>query len=278
MNRRGNKILNELIWNEKLNISEFKEKYNVQERSIRLDIKGINDDLKKAGLPVISENSEGELELENNRQINIKEFEKFITNYDFYSYTMTKNERHTVLALILLNGREYITVDKLKKEIGVSRNTILNDLQELKIWFEDRDMNLKAKAHVGYTIEASESQIRENILKLLEINSEEYYQNGYMLNIYWNLLLKQVDYAQSFDYLKSIILEEEEDTGVILEDYSFYEAIVELVIMVNRMSQEKYLTSFEESGREGIEISSKYPFSKSVLNKIGVKYDIRITE
>ncbi len=70
----------------------------------------------------------------------------------------------------------------------------------MKIWFEDRDMNLKAKAHVGYTIEASESQIRENILKLLEINSEEYYQNGYMLNIYWNLLLKQVDYAQSFDY------------------------------------------------------------------------------
>lgn len=85
MNRRGNKILNELIWNEKLNISEFKEKYNVQERSIRLDIKGINDDLQKAGLPVISENSEGELELENKRQINIKEFEKFITNYDFYS-------------------------------------------------------------------------------------------------------------------------------------------------------------------------------------------------
>ena len=79
MNRRGNKILNELIWNEKLNISEFKEKYNVQERSIRLDIKGINDDLQKAGLPVISENSEGELELENKRQINIKEFEKFIT-------------------------------------------------------------------------------------------------------------------------------------------------------------------------------------------------------
>mgnify|MGYP000544440314 FL=1 len=255
MNRRGNKILNELIWNEKLNISEFKEKYNVQERSIRLDIKGINDDLQKAGLPVISENSEGELELENKRQINIKEFEKFITNYDFYSYTMTKNERHTVLALILLNGREYITVDKLKKEIGVSRNTILSDLQELKIWFEDRDMNLKAKAHVGYTIEASESQIRENILKLLEINSEEYYQNGYMLNIYWNLLLKQVDYAQSFDYLKSILLEEEEDTGVILEDYSFYEAIVELVIMVNRMSREKYLTSFEESGGEEIEIS-----------------------
>ena len=99
----------------------------------------------EAGLPTISENSEGELSIEGKDQIHMKEFEKFIQNYNFYSYTMTKNERHTILALILLNGREYITVDMLKNEIGVSRNTILNDLQELKSWFEDRGMTLKAK-------------------------------------------------------------------------------------------------------------------------------------
>ena len=53
-------------------------------------------------------------------------------------------------------------------------------------------MTLKAKPHVGYVIEATETQIRENILKLMEVNSEEYYQNGYMLNVYWWLLLKQL--------------------------------------------------------------------------------------
>ena len=62
---------------------------------------------------------------------------------------------------------------------------ILNDLQELKSWFEDRGMTLKAKPHVGYVIDATETQIRENILKLMEVNSEEYYQNGYTLNVYW---------------------------------------------------------------------------------------------
>ena len=106
----------------------------------------------EAGLPTIFENSEGELSIEDKDQIAVKEFEKFIQNYNFYSYTMTKNVRHTILALILLNGREYITVDMLKNEIGVSRNTILNDLQELKSWFEDREMTLKAKPHVGYYI------------------------------------------------------------------------------------------------------------------------------
>ena len=126
--------------NDKSTVAAFKDKYNVQERSIRLAIKSINDDLMEAGLPTIFENSEGELSIEDKDQIDVKEFEKFIQNYNFYSYTMTKNERHTILALILLNGREYITVDMLKNEIGVSRNTILNDLQELKSWFEDREM------------------------------------------------------------------------------------------------------------------------------------------
>lgn len=167
MNRRGNKIFSELIWNNKLTIAAFKDKYNVQEHSIRLAVKSINDDLEEAGLPTISKNSEGELSIQGKDQIHIKKFEKFIQNYNFYSYTMTKNERHTILALILLNGREYITVDMLKNEIGVSRNTILNDLQELKSWFEDRGMTLKAKPHVGYVIEATETQIRENILKLI---------------------------------------------------------------------------------------------------------------
>ena len=120
----------------------------------------------------------------------------------------------------------------LKNEIGVSRNTILNDLQELKSWFEDREMTLKAKPHVGYVIEATETQIRENILKLMEVNSEEYYQNGYMLNVYWWLLLKQLDTMNSFENLKNILLEEEEETGVILEDYSFYEAGIELMIIL----------------------------------------------
>lgn len=98
MNRRENKIFSELIWNDKSTVAAFKDKYNVQERSIRLAIKSINDDLMEAGLPTIFENSEGELSIEDKDQIAVKEFEKFIQNYNFYSYTMTKNERHTILA------------------------------------------------------------------------------------------------------------------------------------------------------------------------------------
>ena len=98
------------------------------------------------------------------------------------------------------------------------------------------------------------------------------------MNVYWWLLLKQLDTMNSFENLKNILLEEEEETGVILEDYSFYEAGIELMIILNRLDQGKYLISFNDELKEEIEISSKYPFSKSVLNKIGRKYDVKITE
>ena len=45
----------------------------------------------EAGLPTIFENSEGGTKIsEDKDQIAVKEFEKFIQNYNFYSYTMTK--------------------------------------------------------------------------------------------------------------------------------------------------------------------------------------------
>ena len=48
MNRRENKIFSELIWNDKLTVVALKDKYNVQERSIKLAVKSINDDLMEA--------------------------------------------------------------------------------------------------------------------------------------------------------------------------------------------------------------------------------------
>ena len=129
MNKRINKILNELIWNGNLNVGELSERFNIRERSVRFDIKSLNDELQLNNLPVVNEDAEGTLSID--RQIEIKKIEEFVSKCDFYSYTMTLNERHTVIAMILLNAQDYITVDKVAELIGVSRNTVLHDLQDL---------------------------------------------------------------------------------------------------------------------------------------------------
>ena len=53
MNRRSNKILRELILGNRQNILELVTKYNLQERTIRADIKDLNNTLQEYSLPII---------------------------------------------------------------------------------------------------------------------------------------------------------------------------------------------------------------------------------
>ena len=50
MNRRSNKILRELILGNRQNILELVTKYNLQERTIRADIKDLNNTLQEYSL------------------------------------------------------------------------------------------------------------------------------------------------------------------------------------------------------------------------------------
>ena len=81
-------------------------------------------------------------------------------------------------------------------------------------------MNLTVKQRRGYIVEAPETVIRKNIVKLLEVNCDDmYYQNGYNLSIFWNLLinivflykiikninLSQKEFAKSINTTESVI-------------------------------------------------------------------------
>ena len=86
MNRRSNKILRELILGSRQNVTELVEKYKVQERSIRADIKELNDTLIEYDLPVIQIGSDGEVFFDTDVRVDVHAFEKFICEHTFYTY------------------------------------------------------------------------------------------------------------------------------------------------------------------------------------------------
>ena len=142
MNRRSNKILRELILGNRQNVLELVDKYNLQERTIRADIKELNEALWGHSLPLIASDKNGELFIDTEDKPDVSAYEKFIQAHTFYTYYLSKNERSTILAMILMNADGYVTVEYLKDIIGVSRNTLLHDLSELKKWFEENNMEL----------------------------------------------------------------------------------------------------------------------------------------
>lgn len=279
MNRRSNKILRDLILGMNADISELEEKYNIQERTIRADIKEMNEDLKKAHLPLIASDLDGTLWIESDRKIDIRAYEAFILEYDFYTYYLSKKERSTILAMILLNADGYVTVDQLKEKIGVSRNTLLQDFQELKVWFKENGMTLVSQVRRGYMVEASEMETRKGILKLLEVNGDDnYYKNGYNLSVFWNLLLKEADRLEIYELIKQRIIEEEENKQTFFADYSFFEAVTELTIITNRIIGKRFLPGYYTNEWNYLKEGSKYIFSNDLFEKISDMYDIQVRE
>lgn len=279
MNRRSNKILKDLILGIHVNVSDLEEKYNIQERAIRTDIKEINEDLQKNHLAVISSDAEGNLWMKETEKADIRVYEKFIDKYDFYTYYLSKNERSTILAMILLNASGYVTVEQLKEKIGVSRNTLLRDLQELKIWFKENEMTLVSQVRRGYIVEAPEKEIRKGILKLLEVNGDDnFYKNGYNLNVFWNLLLKEADKLGIYEKMKNYIVEEEENQQVFLTDYSFFEAVTELTIILNRIMRKQLLPRYYTNEWNYLKEGSKYIFSNELFEKISQEFHINVRE
>lgn len=279
MNRRSNKILRELVLGNRQNVTELVEKYKVQERTIRADIKELNDALEKYGLPGLVLDSDGELSVGTGEKPDVGAFEKFICEHTFYTYYLSKNERAAVLVMILLNAKGYVTVEQLKETIGVSRTTLLRGLPEIKKWFEENRMKLISQVHRGYIVNVPELEIRKGILKLLEVNGDDNeYETGYCLGAFWNLLLHQMDKLNVYSRMKQLIIQQEEELQSFLSDFSFFEAAIELTLIVNRAANEQFLPDYYEETWGELKESSKFVFSSNLFAKIRKEYQIAVPE
>ena len=123
MDKRSNQILNQLLAGGRLQLAEISEKYQISERIVRKKIRELNDELNESGLPSVSINGEGILRFEGREEGLLEQIQKFIMNNDFYTYHLSKNERKTILAMLLLNQEKYVTAAWISEYISTSRNT-----------------------------------------------------------------------------------------------------------------------------------------------------------
>lgn len=125
MDKRSNQILNQLLAGGRLQLAEISEKYQISERIVRKKIRELNDELNESGLPSVSINGEGILRFEVREEGLLEQIQKFIMNNDFYTYHLSKNERKTILAMLLLNQEKYVTAAWISEYISTSRNTVI---------------------------------------------------------------------------------------------------------------------------------------------------------
>lgn len=277
MDKRSNQILNQLLAGGRLQLAEISEKHQISERIVRKKIRELNDELNENGLPSVSINGEGILRFEVREEGLLEQIQKFIMNNDFYTYHLSKNERKTILAMLLLNQEKYVTAAWISEYISTSRNTVISDLNDLKDWFLKHNMKLVSQVQKGYIVEASEGDIRSGMLKLLELNlDEEKYGAMGAFHVFGHLLLKEIQYQGRYETIQKVLREEELRHDCFLSDFSFSVAVYELLILAERVKKGKTLEQERQPDWENASLSSKYPLSRTVLDRLAEEFSLDI--
>lgn len=166
MNKRAREILtwimNKKEYEESCTLNELMQHFSVSERTIRYDLEGASQFLIEHHFLPISIGNGGVIQL----QIKETKLRELLTDHDFYSFKLSREERVEMIQYLLLNTEETITQQAIADILFVSRSTVINDVDEARKVLETMDLDI-VSLRKGLCIQGKESKKRIVLLNLL---------------------------------------------------------------------------------------------------------------
>lgn len=249
-------------------ISMLATKFEVSERTIRNDIKDINDYLKEQEITPIRFGSNGLIVIEGD----IDQAGDTTDQEDLYTYKLSKEERRMLAAAILINTKEHITLSQIADMLYVSRATIINDLDGVKRMLESGKLKVISHSNKGLRLEGLEGDKRLFLLKLMSVGA-----NGIKENSTIRTFLKGLDMEirMSEDErrnLQKIINEQEHAYGRFMTDESFDYLMQYLMLSIQRVKNGNIMTESIDGNK------SKYEMAKDIQKYICQYWDLEEAE
>ncbi|MBB5182767.1 BglG family transcription antiterminator [Catenisphaera adipataccumulans] len=227
INKRSMEIIQTIIDQERYHkpctLELLKEQYKVSERTLRYDLDNISEFLEQQGCKALGYDNDGSIRLNNP----IYTVQKAVSQLDFYSMKLTKDERCAVIAYDLAAADQPLTMQKLADSLYVSRSTILHDMDETKKIVSDFDLKLESSKK-GLYLTGCESDRR--IL---------------MMNFYQKAELRQMDQRQTADeqMIDQIVREEirsiEKQDSLFFTDESYSDLLTYIFIMQEEIKKDR---------------------------------------
>lgn len=165
LDERGLKILRILVDNPAISGSSLEKEVGLSRKQISYSLEKINYYLKENGYEEIGRMKTGKFII--SRDV-INSFKTSQYNYDEVDYVLVEQERLYLIALILLQHKEELSINHFTSTLKISKNTVLNDLKklqstilnafDLKIWYD------RAK---GYYIIGKEYEKRMLVIQMI---------------------------------------------------------------------------------------------------------------
>ena len=259
MKKRSKEILDLLAKKEKeYTISTLATKFEVSERTIRNDIKDINDYLKEQKITPIRFGSNGLIVIEGD----IEQTKEAGESEDLYTYKLSKEERRMLAAAILINAKGHITLSQIADLLYVSRATIINDLDEVKAMLEKGKLQVISHSNKGLRLEGLEGDKRLFLLRLMSVGSNGIKENSTIRSFLKGLNIEIKMKEDERRNLQKIINEQEHAYGRFMTDDSFDYLLQYLMLSIERIKNGNIMTDPMEGNK------SKYAMAKDIQKYI----------
>lgn len=165
---RKNKMFNLLDENPyKLNGERIGQLLTVSDRTVRKEIKEMNEIGKEHGFLIKNMRGEGlYFEMLDHQKFLL--FKRSNSTCSFYFDINTKEGRMKQLIYILLNEHQYIILEELAEKIYIGRTTLSHELNEIRTLLDSYQLKLHTKVGKGIFIEGKELNKRYALLSLID--------------------------------------------------------------------------------------------------------------
>lgn len=185
-------ILNYLKEEKYITAGELSEKLSVSEKTVRLRISSLRNELVQHGANILSKARHGYLLKISDRKL----YQKFLLELGKdksleEQIPETKEERIQYLLAFLLNKEEYVKLDDLSEFLFISRQALTNALRIVESTLKRYGIRIDRKPHYGLRADGKEEDIRrlfcDFFLKREGIETGMLHRHGEMLELAQNI-------------------------------------------------------------------------------------------
>lgn len=282
MNERCMLILKEIaLKNDFVRITDLARKFNVSPRTILYDLDKIDYFLKENNLPCLIRKPKNGITIQDD--INLKnKVLSFTKNLSSSYYVYTPEERKVIILITLFNTTKYTTIDYLSNLLGVSRGTIVKDLETVEKWLASKGLILERVPHYGLKIRGKESNIRQVIMILCLKNRDvkeviEALKNPQQVEEKIDEYIKQFFEGIDIGFIERVVKPIEGNLDIPRRYNIYYELILYLAVAIKRIQMGYEICEIEE-GLGKLKITAEYLYIINAVKQLEENLNIKFSE
>lgn len=243
---------------EPITSSELAASLLVSSKTVRNDIKVLNQELKEIGARIESYRGKGYRLITDNEKT-IREFLENHSEMTREDIPSKHEDRVRFLMERLLFNSDYIKVEDLADTLYISRSTLQNELKAIRTILKKYDLNIEQKPHHGIRVIGNEVQIRFCISEYI-FNQKSSFAGS---SEDWLEILPQ----EEVKTIQNITLAKLREHKTIISDISLQNLITHIAIACKRIREDNAIQMVQSEMKE-LEKKDKYKVAMEIVRDI----------